>query len=600
GDARSGWLNIRQDIAHLHETGAIANYDLGVAVDSSLLQSYAEATAAAGWGEPLSANGVTQFMPGVGGRADIGITTQSNTVWLMTQDIRAATHALGQAETASAVPWNMWDGANGRWLNTEDYPKLWTDVRGGTGTPGDASSGGLTQQGDGISGWELDSAHQPDLSFVPYILTGERWMLDNLQAQAAWNVVSQWADKRGEDGNLVVPDNQVRGSAWALRQIDEAAWASPNGSAEQAYFSKVSEANWSWIVQQIPSWTEMQGEAHGWLPGEYGTEGALPPWQQDYFASTAIAAARHGNEDALTYLEWASNFLVGRFQHEANGFAEHDGAAYLLAISDPATGRVFNTWSEIGATTASYGWSNGDGWSHTDGDYAQLAMATLSGIAELTGSQAAADAYHALLADNAPFVSDSDFSRDPTFAIVAPGEDNTPIVQIPAPSAPIVTNPVETPADNGSDSPSAGMPQDGGDTTPVVDVPRDDGQSSSPVDPATQKIALAVLLGGDAWQGNPYATVSVDGHEVYRGEVVSRGDTMELTLGNITADTSHVVEVAFLNDAWGGSSATDRNLRVEDIHLNGTSTGEYVELNNNGSVVFQIDANQQMDHWFIG
>ncbi|MFC7552449.1 carbohydrate-binding domain-containing protein [Pseudoroseomonas wenyumeiae] len=97
-----------------------------------------------------------------------------------------------------------------------------------------------------------------------------------------------------------------------------------------------------------------------------------------------------------------------------------------------------------------------------------------------------------------------------------------------------------------------------------------------------------------------YATVSVDGHEVYRGEVVSRGDTMELTLGNITADTSHVVEVAFLNDAWGGSSATDRNLRVEDIHLNGTSTGEYVELNNNGSVVFQIDANQQMDHWFIG
>ncbi|MFC7552450.1 hypothetical protein ACFQU7_09540 [Pseudoroseomonas wenyumeiae] len=114
---------------------------------------------------------------------------------------------------------------------------------------------------------------------------------------------------------------------------------------------------------------------------------------------------------------------------------------------------MFNTWSEIGATTASYGWSNGDGWSHTDGDYAQLAMATLSGIAELTGSQAAADAYHALLADNAPFVSDSDFSRDPTFAIVAPGEDNAPVFQIPAPSVPIVTNPVETPADNGSDSP---------------------------------------------------------------------------------------------------------------------------------------------------
>jgi hypothetical protein len=448
---------------------------------------------------------------------------------------------------------------------------------------------------------------------VPYILTGERWMLDNLQAQGAWNIVAQWPLQR-EGQDLVVQGNQVRGSAWALRQIDEAAWASPDGSVEQAYFSKVSEANWSWIVQQIPTWTAEQGEAHGWLPGEYGTEGALPPWQQDYFASTAIAAARHGNADALTYLEWASNFLVGRFQHAADGFAEHDGAAYLLAISDPATGRVFNTWAEIGATTKAYDWSNGDGWSHTDGDYAQLALATLSGIAELTGSQAAADVYHALLAQNPPFTSDDYFAGDPTFAIAAPGEVTTPVLPSPAPSAPIVSDPADTPADGGTNNPAPETPQDdgqasapstdapqqdGGSSNPVVELPRDEGQSSSPVDPATQKFALAVLLGGDAWQGNPEAAVSMDGHEVYRGEVVSRGGVMELALGDISADASHVVEVAFLNDAWGGSSAADRNLRVEDVQLNGVSTGESAALDGNGSVVFHIDAQQQTDHWFI-
>ncbi|RKK01411.1 carbohydrate-binding domain-containing protein, partial [Teichococcus wenyumeiae] len=575
------WLNIRQDIAHLHETGAIANYDLGVAVDNSLLQSYAEATAAAGWGEPLSANGVTQYMPGVGGRADIGITTQSNTVWLMTQDIRAATHALGQAETASAVPWNMWDGANGRWLNTEDYPKLWTDGRGGTGTPGDASSGGLTQQGDEISGWTPESAHQPDLSFVPYILTGERWMLDNLQAQAAWNVVSQWADMRGEDGNLLVQNNQVRGSAWALRQIDEAAWASPDGSAEQAYFSKVSDANWSWIVQQIPTWTAEQGEAHGWLPGEYGTAGALPPWQQDYFASTAIAAARHGNEDALTYLEWASNFLVGRFQHAADGFAEHDGAAYLLAISDPATGRIFNTWSEIGATTASYNWSNGDGWSHSEGDYVQLALATLSGIAELTGSQAAVDAYHALLADNPPFTTGHDFSRDPTFAIVAPGEDNTPVFQIPAPSVPHDTAPpAHTAPDAAPDSNHGSAPVETAPEAPAAGHP-------------AGGVPLSIVLGGEAWEGNPLAVVLVDGVEVFRGEVTASHahGGAEIALGHVAAGADHEVVVQFLNDAWGGSEDTDRNLYVEDIRINGISTGSTAALlDSNSDASFSITA----------
>ncbi|MFC7555737.1 hypothetical protein ACFQU7_31200 [Pseudoroseomonas wenyumeiae] len=114
---------------------------------------------------------------------------------------------------------------------------------------------------------------------------------------------------------------------------------------------------------------------------------------------------------------------------------------------------MFNAWSEIGATTASYGWSNGNGWSHSEGDYVQLALATLSGIAELTGSQAAADAYHALLADNPPFTSGNDFSRDPTFAIVAPGEDNAPVFQIPAPSVPSDTAPpVHTAPDAAPDS----------------------------------------------------------------------------------------------------------------------------------------------------
>ena len=46
-------------------------------------------------------------------------------------------------------------------------------------TPGDRNATGLTQQVDGLTGWEPDTPHQPNLSFVPYVLTGDRWMLDN-------------------------------------------------------------------------------------------------------------------------------------------------------------------------------------------------------------------------------------------------------------------------------------------------------------------------------------------------------------------------------------------------------------------------------------
>lgn len=527
GDATKGWLNIRTDIAHLQAANIIADFDLKIGVDEALLAVWGERANSFGWNDALSSHEVTQYMPGSGGRADIGFTTEANAAWLMTGDVRAASFAMGQAEAAGAVPWHFWDPRAGMYLNVQNYPGVWTDGRGGIGTPGDPNAGGLSQPSDGLAGWTLDSAHQPDLSFVPYLLTGDRWILDNLNAQAAWNIVGQYPPLRGETHDLVVLENQVRGSAWSLRQIDESAWASPDGSADKAYFTASSAHNWAWLVAQIPRWTAEQGEAHGWLPGVYGTPGAMPPWQQDYFASTAIAAANRGNADARTFLEWQSNFLIGRFTHEASGFTQHDGVTYLIANTDLATGLPYKTWAEIGAATVARGYSNGEGWTQSQGDYAQLGLATLAGLAETLGSRAAAAAYHALLAENPPFTSASDFARDPTFAVAPPSE----------------------------------------------------------------LVALSIVLGAESWQGNPLAVVLLDGVEVFRGEITAphAEGGAPLMLGMVN-DATHVVTVQFLNDAWGGTKQTDRNLHVEDILLGGVSTGQSAELTITGSASFAVSA----------
>ena len=176
------------------------------------------------------------------------------------------------------------------------------------------------------------------------------------------------------------------------------------------------------------------------VAGVYGATGALPPWQQDYFASTAIAAASRGNADARTFLEWESNFLVGRFTHDKQGFAEHDGAAYLIAIGDPNTGTPYTTWAQIGAETVARNWSSGTGWSQSQGDYPQLALATLAGIAAVTGSKDAEKAYRDLMKDNPPFTTADAFTRDPTFSLEAPGQ------QTVAPS--FVASSVVAPASN--------------------------------------------------------------------------------------------------------------------------------------------------------
>lgn len=555
GDASKGWLNIQHDVDYLADAGAVAHYDASIPVSTTLLQSYGTAIAATSWGDALSVNGVLQYMGTTGGRPDLGFTTQSNTAWLMSGDARAAEYSLGQAQTAGAVPWNFFDAANDTWLNTNNYPKLWTDARGGTGTPGNPNSGGLTQQVDSLTGWSPNRSHQPELSYVPHLLTGERWMLDNLQAQASFSVMATWPDVRFQGEGIMVYEAQIRSAAWSIRQLENAAWISPDGSAEQAFFRQIADNNWSFIVSKIPEWTAAQGEAHGYIPMFTTDTGDISPWQQDYFASTAIAAATRGSEDAMTYLNWASNFLLGRFQAADEGFNFRDGAAYRIAGSDQVRGAApYKTWEEIGAATVARGWSNGDGWGASNGEYGRLALSTLAGIHHLTGSAEAARLYEQLLREAPPGTDPTTYGRIPTYAVTIPDIFDRV-------SSEIVTPPPPPPPPPPSDGNTTGGNTGTASGTPVVKT----------IGTGTDKLVLNFRQ--DFYLGNAEYTVAVNGvqvggtHQAGALRTSSQQDTLTIQ-GNWGSTLK--LDIRFTNDNWSGEADLDRNLYLVDGALNGT------------------------------
>lgn len=383
----SAGLNVQHDIAYLEKLGVVPNYDLKYGVPGQNITGEAAAIVSKGWNAPLGIDGITQYMPMTGGRGDIGPTTQSNADWLITQNNTAAQYALGQAKEAGSVPWHFYDPtANGAFLNTADYPDIWTDSRGGPSS----YTTGLTQQ-VANTGWSPDTAHMPDLNYVSYMLTGNVKNLEQLNAQASFAITDFWPYPRQNGAAIVVSGgNQVRGSAWSLRTIQEAAYANPTGSADKAYFTSVMDANYKYLISQIPTLTKEEGQAYGYLPGAYGYNGAtLPPWEEDYFASTVIQGAEMGNQDAVTYLKWASNFLVGRFFAANQGFDPQNGIAYNLTVGPSSgnfsSGPYYQTWAEIQQKTQASGQSNvlANGtmnWAHSAGDYGALAMQTLAGI----------------------------------------------------------------------------------------------------------------------------------------------------------------------------------------------------------------------------
>ncbi len=104
--------------------------------------------------------------------------------------------------------------------------------------------------------------------------------------------------------------------------------------------------------------------------------------------------------------------------------------------------------------------------------------------------------------------------------------------------------------------------------------------SPAPVSPATADIGsgadtLLLKISQDAWNGSAQYTVSVDGKQV-GGTLTAAAlhangqDDLVAVHGNWAAGP-HSVKVSFLNDAWGGTAATDRNLYVDGISLNGTA-----------------------------
>ena len=85
--------------------------------------------------------------------------------------------------------------------------------------------------------------------------------------------------------------------------------------------------------------------------------------------------------------------------------------------------------------------------------------------------------------------------------------------------------------------------------------------------------SLVLKISQDAYQGSAQYTVAVDGKQVggtftaSASHAAKQSDT--LTLKGDWAAGAHKVEVKFLNDAYGGSAATDRNLHIDSATYNG-------------------------------
>jgi beta-glucanase (GH16 family) len=86
---------------------------------------------------------------------------------------------------------------------------------------------------------------------------------------------------------------------------------------------------------------------------------------------------------------------------------------------------------------------------------------------------------------------------------------------------------------------------------------------------------LVLQLSEDAYLGDAQFTVAVDGKTLGAAQSVTAlhaaGAVQDFAFGTAMTAGAHDVAVSFLNDAYGGTGATDRNLYVNGVVANGTT-----------------------------
>ncbi len=113
--------------------------------------------------------------------------------------------------------------------------------------------------------------------------------------------------------------------------------------------------------------------------------------------------------------------------------------------------------------------------------------------------------------------------------------------------------------------------------------------------PAPVPDTLDLHVAEDAWMGDAQYLVTVDGVQVggVRTATVpnSSGGSQDVQITGHWGSGAHTVGVSFINDAFGGTAATDRNLYVDSVSYDGqAAAGAPVELASNGTANFSVAA----------
>jgi hypothetical protein len=351
-------IQVKHDLRYLIRTKLIGRYDTSLVVPESTISSeYSK------WlltNHDIMGNGIIyRIMGDVAGRQDIGLLPTWAARYLLTMDnrMREITVNAGEMSGSAPIHFRESDPARsfyGRIVTIDDRPTIWLNWWNYDGTY--SADRMPAPVGSTSTSWDPDGAHQPSLAYVPYLVTGDYYFLEEMWFWSSWNLASSNWEYRQRTKGIVL--GQTRGIAWAVRNIADAANLSPDGAPEKAYL--IDKINYN-IAYWQTTYVNGNYPAIRFLRTQYNGPGDSPDSSLDttchYYTSTwmddfvllMVAHLKDIGFGGGPMTDWLGESIINRFSHpDFNWFR---GAPYHMPThgKDPITGVVskYATWKEV-------------------------------------------------------------------------------------------------------------------------------------------------------------------------------------------------------------------------------------------------------------
>jgi hypothetical protein len=337
GDAPA--VNVQSNVPYLVSSKAVPNYDQSVLPSAAVLAGYGNLAV-----EPMGMGLSNGYMPMTGGNDGIGILPAWSAALVLTMDSRARNATLGTADAAGSYSMHYRDRATDRPVSLVNHPYMTVDGKfSDTWNPDTNLMEGFPGCPDGCpSPYTHDISHQPSLAYLPYVLTGDYFYLEEMQFWAMYDTFASNPNYREKIKGLLTPE-QLRGQAWGLRTLAQAAAFTPDADALKSDLVGFMTNNLDWYnanYSNNPGANKLGILLNGYAVA-YNNGTALAPWMDDFFTSAIGHAADLGFEKAKPLLAWKAKFTVGRMT--APGVCWTQGAPYALTIRTTPDTPVFDT-----------------------------------------------------------------------------------------------------------------------------------------------------------------------------------------------------------------------------------------------------------------